>query len=140
LLSSLYTDTPPIALYTLSLHDALPIYLFRRQGAVARRELRDAGRADQLGGILHLLASLDGPPVDLVHDLARMDGGGRRAPLDDGVGQGPQVFVGDLGQLEVAELDLQVALIDRAPHVAGGIGHRVASKPLFRPGTKRLGV
>lgn len=114
--------------------------LFRRQGTVARRELRDAGRADQLGGILHLLASLDGPPVDLVHDLARMDGGGRRAPLDDGVGQGPQVFVGDLGQLEVAELGLQVPLIDRAPHVAGGLGHLVAAKPLFRPGTERFGV
>src|SRR5690606_19206696 len=57
-----------------------------------------------------------------------------------GVGQGPQVFVGDLGQLEVAEPGLQVPLIDRAPHVAGEVGHRVAAKPLFRPGTERLGV
>ena len=47
--------------------------LFRRQGGVAGRELRDAGRTDQLGGILDLLPPLDGPPVDLVHDLARME-------------------------------------------------------------------
>src|SRR5690606_11926624 len=48
--------------------------------------------------------------------------------------------MGDLHQLLVAELRLQLALVHRRAHVPSWIGHLVAPQSLLRPGIERLRI
>ncbi len=46
--------------------------------------------------------------------------------------------MGDLDQLLIAEFRLQLTLVHRTTHIAGGVRHLIAPQPLFRPGSERL--
>src|SRR3989442_10166149 len=58
LLFFFFNDTATTEIYTLSLHDALPI-------SHLRHDQRGAGRRDHHGGLLHLPAGVPVPPARL---------------------------------------------------------------------------
>src|SRR5207249_11050930 len=79
-----FNHTPPTEIYTLSLHDALPIYERRRNGQV-RQDLRERGgpRVIKLG--VHQVATADRQVVVDLDDPAPVRRDGGLAGLEVGV-------------------------------------------------------
>ncbi len=105
---------------------------------VFRREGRDGSRTDLVRGIGDLLAMKDGEGIDLLDDVAHMDGRGRCASVLHLDALRPQIIGRDLREPPAFPDREDVAIEDRLAHGAGAIRHRRVLEPALANDSKRL--
>jgi len=74
----------------------------------------------------------DGPGIDLLDDVADVDGRSGSTPLHDGLAMGAQVIRRDLGEQPVVPLRQDLPVEDGPPHVARAVRHGRLVHPLLR--------